>query len=284
MIPTNRRLLWIGDIDQTAEFCHVAESISSEIEMHQYPSVDVALNATTSHDPDPTIICLAETHPGQIQYRDVLRLAHHWPLSRIVAVGSCLSDGRRRSGPVVDGILEVPWHDLRSRMQVWLQRIESGSPSSLSRAPTLRREERWLAEAIELQTSCDSVTRSAQVTVTVAASSKTMTEAVGELVTAAGGLLVNCITGKPAIEDTADVILWDLYDSPDSQLEWIRLLTSQKPNRALALLCSFPRGDSAQAAMEAGATTVLGRPTDCEAIRGVLFSTKTALLADSGKR
>ncbi len=281
MTPINRRLLWIGDTHQTTEFCQVANAMGHEIEIQQYPSIDVALSVTTSNEPEPTIICIAETHPGQIQYHDVLRLVHHWPLSRIVAVGSCLSDGRRRSGPVVDGIVEVPWHDLPSRMKVWLQRIESGAPSSLSRAPTLRREERWLAEAIEQQTFCDTVDQRAQVTVSVSAASKTMTEAVGELVTAAGGILVNCVTGKPAIEDTADVILWDLYDSPESQLEWIRLLASQKPNRLIALLCSFPRGDSAQAAMEAGATAVLGRPTDCEAIRGVLFMAKTALLAAS---
>ena len=281
MTPTNRRLLWIGDIHQTAEFCHVTDAIGSDIEMQQYPSVDVALNATTSNEPDPTIICLAESHPGQIQFHDVFRLVHHWPLSRIVAVGSCLSDGRRRSGPVVDGILEVPWHDLPSRMQFWLQRIDSGAPSSLTHAPTSRREERWLAEAIELQTSCKSVNQSTQATVTVAASSKSMTEAVGELVTTSGGILVHCVTGKPAIQDAADVIFWDLHESPKSQLEWIRLLTSQKPTRVLALLCSFPRADTAQAAMEAGATAVLGRPTDCEAIRGVLCMAQTALLAAS---
>ncbi len=281
MTPTNRSLLWIGDLHQTAEFCQVVDAIGHEIEIQHYPSVDAALKATAISQPEPTIICLAETHPGQVHYKDVLRLIHHWPLSRVVAVGSCLSDGRRRSGPVMDGILEVPWHDLPSRMRVWLQRIKTGVPSSLSRAPTLRREERWLAEAIERQTFCDTVDQSAQATVTVAASSKMMAEAVSELVPAAGGILVNCVSGKPAIQDTADVILWDLYDSPESQLEWIRLLTSQKPNRAIALLCSFPRGDTAQAAMEAGATAILGRPTDCEAIRGVLFMAKTALLAAS---
>ena len=281
MTPKNRRLLWIGDIHQTAEFCHVADAIGSDIEMQQYPRVDVALNAITSNEPDPTIICLAETHPGQIQFHDVHRLIHHWPLSRIVTVGSCLSDGRRRSGPVIDGILEVPWHDFPSRMQVWLQRIDSGAPSSLTHAPTSRREERWLAEAIEVQKSCSPVNQSTQATVTVAASSESMTEAVGELVTTSGGILVHCVTGKPAIQDAADVIFWDLHESPKSQLEWIRLLTSQKPTRVLALLCSFPRADTAQAAMEAGATAVLGRPTDCEAIRGVLCMAQTALLAAS---
>ena len=116
-----------------------------------YKTVDDALNATTSNAPEPTIICLAETHPGQIHFHNVFRLTQHWPLTRIISVGSCLSDGRRRSGPVVDGILEVPWHDLPSRMKVWLQRIDSGAPSSLTYPPTLRRDERWLADAKETQ-------------------------------------------------------------------------------------------------------------------------------------
>jgi ActR/RegA family two-component response regulator len=108
-----------------------------------------------------------------------------------------------------------------------------------------------------------------------------MAEAVGELITMAGGTLVHCVTGKPPIQDTAEIIIWDLQDSPELQLEWIRLLTSQNPKRALALLCSFPRSDTAHAAIGAGADAVLGRPTDCEAIRGVLLMAKTALLASS---
>ena len=281
MTPPNRKLLWIGDIHQTAEFCHVIESMSGDIEIQHCPTVDAALKNTTSNTPEPTIICLAETHPGQIHFHNVFRLTQHWPLTRIISVGSCLSDGRRRSGPVVDGILEVPWHDLPSRMKVWLQRIDSGAPSSLTYPPTLRRDERWLADAIESQPFHETSVQATPATVTVAASSHMMAEAVGELITVAGGILVHCVTGKPPIQDTAEVIIWDLQDSPESQLEWIRLLTSQNPNRVLALLCSFPRSDTAHAAIEAGATAVLGRPTDCEAVRGVLFMAKTALLASS---
>jgi len=255
--------------------------MSGDIEIQHCPTVDAALKNTTSDTPEPTIICLAETHPGQIHFRDVFRLTQHWPLSRIVSVGSCLSDGRRRSGPLVDGILEVPWHDLPSRMKVWLQRIDSGAPSSLTSPPTFRRDERWLAESIESQPFHETSVQATPATVTVAASSHMMAEAVGELITVAGGILVHCVTGKPPIQDTAEVIIWDLQDSPESQLEWIRLLTSQNPNRTLALLCSFPRSDTAHAAIEAGATAILGRPTDCEAIRGVLLMAKTDLLASS---
>ena len=276
MTPTNRRLLWIGDMHQTTEFCHVVHAIRGDIEVHHYPTVKNAFNDTTSSACEPTIICLAETHSGQMQQCDVFSLMRRWPLSRIVSVSSCLSDGRRRSGPVLKGVLEVPWHDFPARMRVWLQRIDSGVTSSLTHPTTSRRDERWFAEAVKDQPFSEIPDPP---TVTAAASSRTMVEAVGELVAAAGGILEKCVVGKPVIQDTADVIIWDLQDTLDSQLEWIRLLRSQKSRRTIALLCSFPRGDTAQAAMDAGATVILGRPTDCEAIRGVLSRAKTDLLA-----
>ena len=276
MTPTNRGLLWIGDMHHTTEFCHVVHAIRGDIEVHHCPTVNDAFNDSTNCAFEPTIICLAETHSGQMQQGDVFRLIQRWPLSRIISVSSCLSDGRRRSGPVLKGVLEVPWHDFPARMKVWLQRIDSGATSSLTHPMTSRRDERWFAEAVKDQPFSEIPDPP---TVTAAASSRTMVEAVGELVAAAGGRLEQCVVGKPVIQDTAEVIIWDLQDSLDSQLEWIRLLRSQRSHRTIALLCSFPRGDTAEAAMDAGATAILGRPTDCEAIRGVLSMAKTDLLA-----
>ena len=281
MTSSKRILLWIGSLENTAEFRHVTTAIQKNIELWHLPTVDAALHAAANSDPEPLVICLSETHPGQIHDDEILRLTSRWPLSKIVVVGSCLADGQRRSGPILSGVLTVPWHDLSSRIIVWLHRLESGQPSSLANAASFRREERWLVDATTTNaphTVLDYVT---QVRVTVAASTDTTAEAVSELVTAAGGLVEQTITGKPPIQDTADVVIWDLHDSPEFQLEWIRLLTCQNPRRIIALLCSFPRSDTAQAAMAAGATVVLGRPTDGEALRGVLLLAETALSATS---
>ena len=281
MTSSKRILLWIGSLENTAEFRHVTTAIQKSVKLWQLPTVDAALHAVANSDPEPLVICLSETHPGQVHSDEILRLTSRWPLSKIVVVGSCLADGQRRSGPLLKGVLTVPWHDLSSRIIVWLHRLKSGQPSSLADAASFRREERWLVDATTTNaphTVLDYVT---QVRVTVAASTDTTAEAVSELVTAAGGLVEQTITGKPPIQDTADVVIWDLHDSPEFQLEWIRLLTCQNPRRIIALLCSFPRSDTAQAAMAAGATVVLGRPTDGEALRGVLLLAETALSATS---
>ena len=279
MTSAKRKLLWIGDLGNTAEFRHVATVIQKNIELWHLPTVDAAFHATASGDPEPLIICLSETHPGQIHDAEVLRVTRRWPLSKIVVVGSCLADGQRRSGPSLSGVLQVPWHDLPSRMIVWLHGLESDQPSSLADAPSFRRDERWLLDATTTKTPHTVLDQSTQVKVTVAASTDTAAEAVHELVTAAGGIVEQAVTGKPPIQDTADVVIWDLHDSPELQLEWIRLLTCQNPHRIIALLCSFPRSETAQAAIDAGATVVLGRPTDGEALRGVLLLAKTALSA-----
>ena len=279
MTLANRKLLWIGDLGNTAEFRHVATVIQKDIELCHSQTVDAAFHAATSGDPEPLIICLSETHPGQIHDAEVLRVTRRWPLSKIVVVGSCLADGQRRSGPLLSGVLTVPWHDLPSRMIVWLHGLESDQPSSLADAPSFRRDERWLLDATTTKTPHTVLDQSTQVRVTVAASTDTAAEAVHELVTAAGGIVQQAVTGKPPIQDTADVVIWDLHDSPELQLEWIRLLTCQNPHRIIALLCSFPRSETAQGAIDAGATVVLGRPTDGEALRGVLLLAKTALSA-----
>lgn len=279
MTLAKRKLLWIGDLENTAEFRHVTTVIQKNIELWHLPTVDAALHAATSSDPEPIVICLSETHPGQIHDAEVLHLTRRWPLSKIVVVGSCLADGQRRSGPSLHGVLQVPWHDLPSRIIAWLHRLESGQPSSLADAPSFRRDERWLLDATTRKTPHTALNQPTQVRVTVAASTDTTAEAVSELVTAAGGIVQRTVTGKPPIQDATDVVIWDLHDSPELQLEWIRLLTCQNPYRIIALLCSFPRSESAQAAMDAGATVVLGRPTDGEALCGVLLLAETALLA-----
>ena len=279
MTSAKRKLLWIGDLGNTAEFRHVATVIQKDIELCHVPTVDAAFHAATSGDSEPLIICLSETHPGQIHDAEVLRVTRRWPLSKIVVVGSCLADGQRRSGPSLSGILQIPWHDLPSRLIVWLHGLESDQPSSLADAPSFRRDERWLLDPTTTKTPHTVLDQSTQVRVTVAASTDTAAEAVRELVTAAGGIVEQAVTGKPPIQDAADVVIWDLHDSPELQLEWIRLLTCQNPHRIIALLCSFPRSETAQAAIDAGATVVLGRPTDGEALRGVLLVAKTALSA-----
>ena len=108
--------------------------------------------------------------------------------------------------------------------------------------------------------------------VTVAGDTTATAEAVGDLVRVAGGEVVEQITGRPPIAADCDCIVWDRGARLDGDLGWLQLLAGQQPERPIILLCSFPRGDAVTAARAAGATAVLGRPADREALLGLLLT------------
>ena len=99
MTSAKRKLLWIGDLGNTAEFRHVATVIQKNIELCHLPTVDAAFHATASGDPEPLIICLSETHPGQIHDAEVLRVTRRWPNTKKDVVVTCLDYAQRRSDP-----------------------------------------------------------------------------------------------------------------------------------------------------------------------------------------
>jgi len=267
-------LLWIGDPDQPEEFRLTLDAISPLLTTSQVPTVAVALERRAATA--PTLICLAEPRPGLVTTADVLALSRQWPLARLVAVAPSLADGRRRSGPDLPGVMTVPWHDLPARLRAWLWALADGRPCSLDLPLTARRDERWLDHSAPPEKASELASRPR---VTVAADSTLAAEAVGELVQRSGGTVVGQQTGRPSITDSADLIVWDVAAAIEPHLGWLRLLAGQRPERSIVLLCSFPRSDAVRAALAAGATAVLGRPTDQEALGGMLLAHKTALSA-----
>jgi hypothetical protein len=275
-MQTTPSLLWIGDVNQPEEFRLTFDAINPLLESFQTATIAVALARLQT--PAPTLICLAEPRPGMFTNADVLALSGQWPLARIVVIAGCLADGRRRSGPDLPGVIMVPWHDLPARLRAWLHALAEGRPSSLDLPLTARRDERWLNQFVGPKPVREAADHPQ---VTVAADSTLAAEAVGELVLSSGGTLVGQQTGRPSITAPADLVIWDVGDAIEPHLGWLRLLARQRPHRSIVLLCSFPRSDAVRAAIDAGATAVLGRPTDREALSGILLASKTALSATS---
>jgi hypothetical protein len=54
------------------------------------------------------------------------------------------------------------------------------------------------------------------------------------------------------------------------------MLSANRPGLRIVLLESFPRGDSTQAAIRAGADAVLGRPVQLDALEGTLLRLELA--------
>lgn len=269
---TTPNLLWIGEAVRAREFRLALDASEHLLPISELPTVATALEHPVN--PPPTLICLAEPRPGIFTASHVLALSRQWPLARLIAVAACLADGRRRSGPDLPGVITVPWHDLPARLRAWLSALAEGRPCSLDQPLTARRDERWLDHHNPTEPSHELADRPR---VTVAADSNLTAKTVGELVQSSGGRVATRHRGRPPITDTSDLIVWDVGDTSEPHLSWLRLLAGQRPGRLIVLLCSFPRAELVQAALAAGATAVLGRPTDREALSGILLAHKTDL-------
>jgi len=186
----------------------------------------------------------------------------------IVSVASSLVDGRRRSGPPLPGIEEMPWHDLPGRCGWWLSALDADMPIGLGLPATARREERLLE-------SIDSIRRRAagtgtSIDVAVAATRFDDVEPLCDLLALTGHRVANRQHGRPRLDESAGVLVWDIGDPHPDALAWLGLLAANRPGLFIVLLDSFPRGDTTLAAVRAGAAAVLGRPVSLEALAGTL--------------
>ena len=141
-----RRVLWVGST-AGLELGMARAAVGAQADVTDAESPQAASQLAGNADAagsTPVFAILASDRPGRFAVADVLELSRVWPLMPIVSVATSLVDGRRRSGPQLPGIEEVPWHDLPGRCGWWLAAFESGLPSSLGLPAATRREERLL--------------------------------------------------------------------------------------------------------------------------------------------
>jgi hypothetical protein len=262
--PAQPRILWVGPADSAdmrlarewvAELAPVWDAGS--------PAAALAEPPVPFLDRSPAVILLAVDAPGRWSLADTLALALRWPLAPIVAVAGPLADGRRRSGPPLPGIEEVPWHDLPGRLTCWLADRAAGRPGTLGMPATARREERFL------------VGRAAGPgptlpTVSVAAGNAVDLEGLVDLAAAAGATVNRRTRGRPSLDEPAEALVWDVGRLAAEELAWLRMLAANRPGLRVVLLESFPRPDTTLLALQAGAAAVLGRPASAETLAGTL--------------
>ena len=236
------------------------------------PQAAVAAAAIMKGQATPTLAVLAADRPGRFTVADALILSQAWPLMPIVSVASSLVDGRRRSGPSLPGIDEVPWHDLPGRCAWWLAAFAAGLPTSLGLPATARREERLLESIGGIGSRTGKTARGLQVSGMLASTDVSVAAARADLLAIAGHRVVNRQLGRPRVDEAAGSLVWDVADLAAGEREWLRLLAANRPGLFIVLLESFPRGDTVAAAMQAGAAAVLGRPVCLEALVGTLLS------------
>jgi len=269
-------VLWVGDREHD-ELALARAAAARLAEVHDVATLDDAVSTTIPAFAErcPAVILLVSTTPLSWTLGECAALARRWPLAPLVSVATTLVEGRRRSGPFLPGVEEVPWNELSGRLGWWLHDRRRGVPGSLGQPTTARRDERLLEFAARLAEHAGSGAARAGA-VSVAASRAMDLEGLAEMVTAVGHPIRSRVRGRPPLDDTADVVVWDVASLTAPDLTWVSLLSAHRPTRAVILLESFPRADTTRAALESGAAAVLGRPVSMESLSGVLLGLATA--------
>lgn len=262
----SRPTLWIGNAEH--DELRLARSRLQptlarwQTPLHTFATPAEAARAADSDPTTPRLAILATDYPARWTIDDALQLSLAWPLMPIVAVASSLVDGRRRSGPALPGIEDIAWYDLPGRVETWLVSWEAGRTGTLSTPTTARRDDRLLGIM--------PVGLRAPLTVSVVASTPLDADGIAALVPVAGGTVTTTRCGRPALDEAASALVWDVGSLTADSLGWLGILAANRPQLAIIVVESFPRGDSVQAALDAGAAAVLGKPLSIEALMGTL--------------
>lgn len=215
----------------------------------------------------PSVVMFAADRPGRWTVDAVVAAARRWPLAVMVSVVSSLGEGRRRSGPTIAGLEEIAWHELPGRLECWLAARAAGRAGALAAPATARREERLL-EALDAAAGAGR--RAARAPVWLAGSRNADLDGLSDLLGLAGRRVAGTTSGRPPLDPPSPLVVWDVVAAAADDLAWLRMMAANRPGVGIVLLESFPRGESVQAALRAGAAAVLGRPLTLEALEGTL--------------
>jgi hypothetical protein len=263
VISTPHHVLWLGS-SEAPDLDLARAAVARLATIHVFESAAAALASPPEpiRSRSPAVIVLASSSPGRWTLGDAIAVSLRWPLSPLVSVASTIVDGRRRSGPPVSGVDEVMWYDLPGRLRAWLDDREHGRPGTRGLPSTARREEA-IVETVRPRVS--------GLGISIAAGRPADLDALADLSAAAGASVIRRTCGRPPFDDDSAVLAWDVGAIDSPSLEWLRMLSANRPWRRIIVLESFPRAETTQAALEAGASAVLGRPCGVESLAGTLL-------------
>lgn len=283
IVDRSRQVAWVGDT-AAAELAWARAAVCGLADIRDVPPPpglrsperDAAFEIQS-----PTVVVLASDWPARFAARAVATIARRWPLAALVSVATCLAEGRRRSGPALPGVEEVPWNDLPARMAWWFAELDAGRPGPLGLPGTVRREDRVDAVARSTRRWRDAAPGGAapgpatgsasRPRVVVAAARPEDLDGTAAAVTAAGGEVVRQVHGLPSLDERADAVVLEPDRPGNDELAWLRQFTTRQPGCRTLLLDSFPRHEWVVAAIACGARAVLTRPVSLEALAGGLW-------------
>jgi hypothetical protein len=272
--PTlGRPVAWIGSA-RSAELSWARDRVAACTAVIDVISpAELAARVDPVTGPWPAVAVLASDMPSRWTLADAVAVSRCWPLTPVVSVCTPLAEGRRRSGPPLPGVEEVAWNELPTRLAGWFADLDAGRPGVLGLPAASRREDRVLEAAARLRAAA----RGDGEPLRVAAAARHAVDLDGTaaVFAASGAAVIDRTVGRPRLEVTADLVVWDVEQITADVLTWLRMLTIQQPGLSVVLLDSFPRADTSLAALDAGALAVLGRPLAVESLAGLISALKT---------
>lgn len=259
---TARAAAWVGP-STDAELAWARAAVAGLVAVHDFADT-AAVVAAGPGAPWPAIVLLGTDAPARWRLADLVAIARRWPIAPLVSVATSVVDGRRRGGPPLPAVEEVPWSELPARLAWWLADRDAGRPGTLGLPATARREDRALEAAAALRPA------GRRTRVSVAADRPTDLEGLADLIVASGRLVGRRSCGRPPLDEEADVLLWDADDFGPAHLAWLRMLVANRPGLGIVVIDSFPRSEPTLGALRAGAVAVLGRPLAPESLAGAL--------------
>jgi len=251
--------VWLGTTDGE-EFGPLARHAAASLDLIVYADLAAAL-ASPGNRP-PGLVILAIDVSARFVAADIHRLVTRWPLATLLGVTASLADGRRRAGPMLPGIREVPWIEAGGLVERWIVDADAGRAGWASLPRTLDREE-WLLESAAAtlrRPPPDAPGRRPALEVAAAAPTRSALGPLADLLDAAGYPPVAAFVGPPPVAVAAEAVVWDAAGDLRCMLPDVQSLAERRPDLSIVLLESFPRGEVASVALRAGAAAVIGRP------------------------
>lgn len=269
VVPSIPPVLWISGPDPGADLAIARRLIGGMTQVVDAVSPEraVADPPAPLADRSPLVILLASREAACWKLDDSVTVSRRWPLAPVISVAGSLVEGRRRSGPALPGIEEIAWTDLPGRLAWWLLDRAAGVPGTAGLPATARRDERILEAARRI---AESPPRQ-PARIEVAATRSLDAEGLADVVRAAGHRVVGRRVGRPPLDHDADAVVWDAGDVDSTQITWLSMVAANRPTAPVVLLDSFPRSDTATAALGAGAAAILARPVALDILSGVLL-------------
>jgi len=200
------------------------------------------------------LVVLAQARPGQFDPRRLGKLKGRMPLARFIMLLGSLCEGETRTGSPWPGAVRIFWYEWEAQLLRLLGAHRRGDIASLWLPETASDEERLL-----LETSVSKRPRPSGL-IEIVTRSTSLGGALAEALFAAGYATVQARPGEQISSRGARAVLWEGVQLDEPERVQLTELRRRRPAVPIIALVDFPRIETRERALAAGANRILPKP------------------------